>query len=124
MSDIEIAVKGSRLIEGLLEQKLNATGKGLHSKLSSVENKLSSAMISKIRYIATIRNSVVHEDGATIDNIGEFKRAVSQVEEYLNTTEFKKTFSLPKLKGWRKKIFYFLAFIIILRIVSTLITSL
>ena len=66
MSDIEMAVKGSRLIESLLEEKLGASGKGLHTKLSSVEKKLSAPMISKIRYIASVRNSVVHEEGCLL----------------------------------------------------------
>jgi len=124
MSDIEIAVKASRLIESLLEQKLNATGKGLHSKLTSVENKLSSAMVSKIRYIASVRNNVVHEDGATIGDVKAFQKSVTQVEEYLNTTKFKTGASLPKLQGLGKKVVYLLVFLVALKIAAALIMRL
>lgn len=124
MSDIEIAVKGSKLIEGLLEQKLGATGKGLHSKLTSVENSISASMVSKIRYIASTRNAVVHETDATIRNVADFKRAVSEVEAYLNTTDFKTKLSWPKLTGWKKKLVYILAFFIILKIIARLILKL
>jgi len=124
MSDIEIAVKGSRLIEGLLEQKLGATGKGLHSKLTSVEKSLSSAIVSKIRSIASTRNTVVHESDASIRNVKDFQRAVRDVENYLNTTNFKKKISLSKLSGWKKKLVYIIAFYFILKIITRLILKL
>jgi len=117
MSDIEMAVKGSRLIESLLEEKLGASGKGLHSKLSSVENRLSAPMISKMRYIASVRNSVVHEEGAKIDDVKGFQRAVEQVEDYLHTEKFKKNMSFGQLPRPIKKIAFILGFLILLKII-------
>ncbi len=49
-------------LEQLLEEKYNATGRGLHEKATSVSNKISSQCLKKIRYIATIRNKAAHED--------------------------------------------------------------
>jgi hypothetical protein len=72
MSQIETAVTLSRRLESLLEEKHQATGKGLHEKVSSVEAKLSPDLVKSLRYIATMRNSVVHEDGFVIDDLAGF----------------------------------------------------
>jgi len=55
-------IKYNKKIEQLLVEKYQASGKGLHSKLTSVEDKLSPELVKRIRYIATIRNKLVHED--------------------------------------------------------------
>lgn len=73
MSQIEQAVKLSRRLETLLEQKYHATGKGLHEKTSSVEAKLPTDLVKSLRYIATMRNSVVHEEGFVIENLARFQ---------------------------------------------------
>lgn len=54
-------VEYNKKIEKILTDKYQAQGKGLHSKVSSVESKLSPELVKKIRYIATIRNKLVHE---------------------------------------------------------------
>jgi hypothetical protein len=72
MSQIEIAVTTARRIETLLVEKFHATGKGLHGKLSSVETTLPDALTKQLRYIATMRNSVVHEDGFSIPDLDAF----------------------------------------------------
>lgn len=86
MSDIDRVVKSSRKIETQLVRNLGASGKGLNGKLNSVENKLPSALVKRIRYIATIRNKVVHDDGyRRIDDRHAFKRAVLDVQRELRT---------------------------------------
>jgi hypothetical protein len=55
-------IEYNKKIEKILVNKYHATGKGLHSKVSSVESELSPELVKKIRYIATIRNKLVHED--------------------------------------------------------------
>ncbi len=55
-------IEYSKKIEKILEKKFGAQGKGLHSKLSSVEDKLDPILVKKIRYIASIRNKLVHEE--------------------------------------------------------------
>ena len=72
MSQIEVAVKISRALESLLEKNYQASGKGLHEKVTSVEDKLPEALVNQLRYIATIRNSVVHEDGFVIADLAKF----------------------------------------------------
>ena len=43
-----------------------AKGRGLHDKLTSVENFIPPQLCKQIRYVASVRNAVVHEEG---DNI-------------------------------------------------------
>ena len=62
MSDIDLAVTRSKRLEQLLEQKLGATGKGLHQKATSVESRLPPELLRKLRLVATVRNKIVHEN--------------------------------------------------------------
>ena len=78
MGDIETAVKNASRLEFLLETKLSATGKGLHEKASSVADKIPAEVLKKIRWIATVRNTVVHE-GATIPDLPEFEGTCSKI---------------------------------------------
>ncbi|MBI9031370.1 DUF4145 domain-containing protein [bacterium] len=55
-------IEYNKKIEKLLSSKYQAQGKGLHSKVTSVESKLAPDLVKKIRYIATVRNKLVHED--------------------------------------------------------------
>lgn len=84
MSDIELAVTRTKQLESLLEQALGATGKGLHEKVSSVESRLSQPLVKKLRFIATIRNKIVHESNyETIDDRSGFTRACDEAETEL-----------------------------------------
>lgn len=79
MSAIDTAVRGSRLLEGLLEAEFGATGKGLHERLDSVEGGLPSDVVKAMRRIATIRNRAVHEEGYELDDPEGFGRSVEEV---------------------------------------------
>lgn len=83
MGSIETAVRYSKRFESLLEREYGAVGKGLHEKLSSVEDRLRQDNVKTIRWIATIRNRAVHEDGFEIDNLDEFIRTCEQLLEQL-----------------------------------------
>jgi hypothetical protein len=84
MSDIELAVTRTKTLEGLLEQTLGASGKGLHDKVSSVQAKLVPALVKRLRYIATVRNKIVHEsDYQKIDDRDGFIKACDEAEAAL-----------------------------------------
>ncbi|WP_413285577.1 DUF4145 domain-containing protein [Vibrio sp. MA40-2] len=68
MSDIEEVVKRSRRIEKLLRVHYHADGKGLHQLITSCEERLPHDMAKKLRYIATIRNKIVHEDDYKLED--------------------------------------------------------
>ncbi len=55
-------IKYNKKIEKALVKNYGAQGKGLHSKLSSVEDKLPPVLVNKIRFVASIRNKLVHEE--------------------------------------------------------------
>lgn len=88
MSDIDLAVKSSKKIESTLERVLGASGKGLHEKVSSVEHKIPIALVKRIRYIATIRNKLIHEESVRkINDRSSFKAAVKHVAKELKKLE-------------------------------------
>ncbi len=96
-SHIEIAVKWSKRIEFILCRKFGAKGRGLHQKVSSVKEKLPILLTRKIRYIATIRNKIVHDRGFNrIRTLKHFLRTCRFVE-----TELYRRAGACQQKGWR-----------------------
>ena len=84
MSDIELAITRVKALESLLEQALGATGKGLHEKVTSVQDKLPPALVKKLRFVATVRNKIVHESAyQQIDDRDGFLRACDEAEAEL-----------------------------------------
>jgi len=78
MSHIEAAVKASKKIEGVLRDSFGAEGRGLHEYLSSVEHKIPDDILRKARFIASVRNKVVHHDEEIFD-LDDFNNAVEEV---------------------------------------------
>lgn len=86
MSDIELVIKKSKLFERLLETQFLAQGKGLHQKLNSVQHRLPDPLIRKLRFVATIRNRLVHEH--CIDSLEDrwrFERTCNEAELQLRS---------------------------------------
>jgi hypothetical protein len=69
-SDTDLVCDASSQLERLLEERLGATGKGLHEKASSVQARLSPEALKRIRFIASVRNAVVHERVPVKDRMG------------------------------------------------------
>ena len=84
-SDIDIVVTQSKALEALLEQKFGATGRGLHEKLTSIEYQLEVGLVKNIRWIATMRNKVVHEN-FQLTNQNDFLRSCQRALEGLQNT--------------------------------------
>ncbi len=80
---IELAVRASKQLEGILESELGATGKGLHEKVTSVERHLPDSLIRKLRRIATIRNNAVHNPDYEIEDPDWFSRFALQAADEL-----------------------------------------
>ena len=80
----EIVINNTKKIESLLESKLGATGRGLHTKVESVQKIIDLKMAKKIHYIATIRNKLMHEDGFEIADITLFEKECKKVIHYLS----------------------------------------
>jgi hypothetical protein len=59
-NDFELVIRCSKDLEHILDTQFNAQGTGLHEKISSVDG-LSPELVKNMRYLATIRNKLVHE---------------------------------------------------------------
>src|SRR5437879_2583447 len=81
MSDIELVINRTKALEALLEAGLGATGKGLHEKVSSVQARLPDALVRKLRFVATLRNKLVHDtDYLKLDDRPAFERVCQEAE--------------------------------------------
>ena len=64
-NDYELAIRLSKELEYLLENEFNAKGRGLHEKITTgaSNGKLDEKLIKRMRFLATIRNKLIHERG-------------------------------------------------------------
>ncbi|MGC9421291.1 DUF4145 domain-containing protein [Vibrio sp.] len=83
MSEIEQVVLRTRRLETLLRQQYHAQGKGLHQLISSCEERLPHDVIARLRYIATIRNKIVHEDHYQLEDRKAFFTVCGECEKVL-----------------------------------------
>lgn len=85
MSELATIIERTKAIESKLVRRLGATGRGLHEKVDSVQGKLDPATVRACRFIATIRNKTVHEDGfaPTRTEMKSFVERCDEVERSL-----------------------------------------
>jgi hypothetical protein len=83
MSDIEIVIQRSRKLEALLKGRYHAKGRGLHALVSSVERQLPRDIVPGLRWVATMRNKVVHEDSFRLKSTADFQREAGRLEKAL-----------------------------------------
>lgn len=86
MSELEIVVTSSRRLEGVLRRRFKAQGKGLHSLVSSVQHQLPKSAVRGLRYVATLRNKVVHDEGFRLRSVPDFEKEVARIERLLAKT--------------------------------------
>ena len=87
LSDIELVIRYSRALESMLGKHFGATGTGLHERVTSVEKRLSVPLVKRLRWIATMRNNVVHTDGFALPNAAEYEAACKKCLEELGQVE-------------------------------------
>jgi uncharacterized protein YraI/uncharacterized protein YutE (UPF0331/DUF86 family) len=85
MSLLEQAITYSKTLESILEQKYGASGRGLHEKLTSIEERVPPELAKKLRFIASVRNKLVHEANYVPDDPEGFLRACREAIEQLKT---------------------------------------
>ncbi|WP_117236414.1 DUF4145 domain-containing protein [Vibrio maerlii] len=83
MSDIEKVVLRTRRFEKLLRTQYHAEGKGLHQLITSSEERLPHEVIKKLRYVATIRNKIVHEEDFVLEDKAAFFNTCDECEKLL-----------------------------------------
>ncbi len=85
MTDLELAITRSKRLEARLRDGLAARGKGLHQLTSSVEKRLPDPVIRKLRFVATVRNKLVHDlDVRQMDDRRGFVKACDEIERQID----------------------------------------
>jgi hypothetical protein len=91
-NDFELVIRLSKELEFILEVYFSSYGKGLHEKISNGKN-IPEKLQKKMRYVATIRNKLIHDrDFNKIDRdafIKVFKEAKNELEDLINLKENK-----------------------------------
>lgn len=80
--DLEGVLAASKKLESLL-MFLGAQGRGLHEKCTSLEHVLPEDIVWAIRFVATSRNKLLHEDGYVLRDLGAFQYQASSAIAYL-----------------------------------------
>ena len=84
MSDIDLVVRRCKRLERALRDEAGAEGRGLHALVTSVQGELPADLVRKIRFVATVRNKLIHESGVDrLDDRAGFVRACDQIERGL-----------------------------------------
>lgn len=83
-SDVELVITAARRLETLLEKFHGAVGRGLHEKLTAVEDKVPAEVMHRARYVATMRNNVLHVDNFSLPDRDWFLQCARAVEAHLN----------------------------------------
>lgn len=78
-TDLKMLVDAVKRAETLLESKFGASGRGLYEKLDSVRANVPAKLHGTIRYMATVRNKAMHEDGYEIDDFGAYMEKANWV---------------------------------------------
>lgn len=88
----EIVIKNTKKIEASL-QSMGASGTGLYEKSLSIESKLDKKTLNSIRFIATIRNKLLHEDGFELSSklLNDFISQCTNVNNILDENMTKKS---------------------------------
>lgn len=63
---IKDVVASTKNLETLLGSRFGATGRGLYEKTASITPPLPDRLVKRIRYVATLRNKAMHQEGFEI----------------------------------------------------------
>lgn len=65
-------------------RKLGAHGAGLHQCVTSVEAQLSPEVTKQLRFVASVRNTVVHKHDVSDKTVADVRGAAEQATRYLH----------------------------------------
>lgn len=99
-------LQATKRIEAILEEKFGSTGRGLYEKMTTANMKLPEPLQKRIRYVATMRNKAMHEDGFEIPNIPEYVKTCQSIAEQLEHLHAnrKPGFVSQGAGGWMRKV--------------------
>lgn len=88
MSQIETIVRGCGTMETILQNRWKSTGRGLHQKVTNTPYEIPPSMVKKLRWIATVRNRVVHENLVLGDQqFHDIVQGIQEATAFLETAE-------------------------------------
>lgn len=84
-NDYQLAIELTKELEHVLQLHFGADGRGLHEKVSFVEQEIPVQTMKSLRYLASARNTLVHqrEEKALQDRVG-FINQFESVMDQLN----------------------------------------
>jgi len=83
--DLDRVIKRSKRLEQILDQELGAKGRGLHTKTTSVQTRLSPLVVRGLRQVATIRNKLLHDSDFSVQAIPpDFEQLCDELERVLS----------------------------------------
>lgn len=87
-NDYQLVIEASKELEHVLETEFKAEGKGLHEKISGAAPHLAPPTIKSLRYVASVRNALVHDRSVTkLENralfILKFESALEEINVVL-----------------------------------------
>ena len=90
----EIVISTTKKIETMLIE-IGADGKGLHTKVSSIEHIFEERIVKSIRFLASIRNKLLHDDNFVLNKelLLSFKNSSDDVMKYLSQLKKEQTVS-------------------------------
>ena len=99
-------LQGTKRIEAILEEKFGSTGRGLYEKMTTANMKLPEPLQKRIRYVATMRNKAMHEEGFEIPNIPEYVKTCQSIAEQLEGLHANRKPGLfsQGAGGWMRKV--------------------
>jgi hypothetical protein len=85
-NDLLAVTSASMHFERLLRDKYRAKGGGLTRKTKSVETNLPPSIVANLKYLAQVRNKIVHGDSKDIPDKDRFEEACTALEKFFNET--------------------------------------
>ena len=76
MSQIAEVLEKSRLTERELRAR-GAQGRGLHQMITSLEGRLEPSVAKQLRFVASVRNRVVHDSNVSGETMQRWREAVA-----------------------------------------------
>jgi|UPI00043F2FF7 hypothetical protein len=82
-NDYQLAIELTKELEHVLQKEFNAVeGRGLHERVSFVEAQLPPVTVRSIRYLASVRNSLIHE--RNVRNLQDRAKFIARFESAMD----------------------------------------
>ena len=84
-TDIEVVVLKAKYVEHRLTYALGAHGRGLHEQITSVAQHFPASEMQHLRYVATIRNRMMHDiEYNRVENRERFLHACTAIDQAID----------------------------------------